>query len=428
MIPDEIKEFFGMTGGHSLIIKGEPGSGKTTLALEILNEFRKSKEIMYLSTRVHDQVLIKHFPWVENVIVEKREETQRVSRRNLNILEGMIEEGFAKDLVKIEGDEAILEVGELLPEMERIYDFSEENFGRAMVAVDSIDGLSEKYGIPPEKILYAIQKDLIETGAADVIFVMEETSTKGIDYLGDGIVMLRHEPYGGFWNRVMEIRKLRGAEIRKPRYMYTLHGGRFRTIRYEPFSLDITRPDFSSLRGFLGRFRDAPVLNIAVDDDFPRELVQLALLATIYVSPGNVLVLPPVFYPGDVLERHCEMRDRVKVIGFGNERRDIFLEGQDMIVELSNDVVKYHGGEKPTVVLSVEVLENIYGSLKDLPSLIKNLKLVARVVLITPEGVKVAGADREIRMETVSDVPVVRDEMAYGIARRGDTIELVPLL
>ena len=433
MIPVEIVEFFSKEGGHSLIIKGEPGSGKTTLALEILDNFRDKKKVLYMSTRVKDEVLLNQFPWAKDTIIKEKikKNVGKIDRRHLNMLEGLIEEGFVKEIVEIDDDEAILEVGELLPEMERIYDFSEENFGEAMVCIDSIDGLSEKYGIPPERILYTIQKDLVETGAADVIFVMEETSTKGIDYLGDGIVTLYHEPERKFWKRMMFIKKLRGAEIKRPTYLYSLTGGRFHAIKYEPFSMDKIIPESPDLIKFFEKYRNFQAVNVVVDDDFPRELVEMTIITLAKIAEGTTLILPPVFYPGETLKRHSgEIASRIRIIGFGNERREIYLEGSDMLMELSNDVVSYHGGEKATVVLGVDAISNIYGDLKDLPSLIKNLKMKFNVWLLTPSHLRIGGGvDSEIKLTSIGDIPIIIGDMAYGISRiREDQLELVPLL
>ena len=48
MIPPEVIGFFKKEGGHSLIVKGEPGSGKTTFALEILSVLKNDFEVKYV--------------------------------------------------------------------------------------------------------------------------------------------------------------------------------------------------------------------------------------------------------------------------------------------------------------------------------------------------------------------------------------------
>ncbi len=429
MIPNELEEFFGKEGGHSLIIKGEPGSGKTTLALEILNHYRNDMRVMYLSTRVADEVIARQFPWVKEVVKIKKN-GKKINRENLNKLEGLIEEGFVKENVTFTEDEAILEVGEILPEMEKIYDFVEsETDKKALVCVDSIDGLSEKYGIPPERILFAIQKDIVESGLGNIVFVMEETSTKDIDYLGDGIIILQHEPHNKFWKRVAVIKKLRGAKIKKPRYLYTLDNGRFQVINYSPFSLDSKKMDMTSLINFLKDYSSHRCLNFSISDDFPRELVESFILSLSNISK-TALIVPPMFYPGSMLEKHAkEYGGDIKIIGFGNDRREMYLEGSDMLVEFSPDMVKYYGGEGGSIIISVDSIAHIYGDLKDLPSLIKDLKELGNVVLLTPEGYRIGGGvDYEIKLAVIEDLPVVISDMAYGIKTDNGKISLIPLV
>lgn len=52
-IPSEIFDFFGVEEGQTLLVKGMPGTGKTTLALEIMNSVCNKMNGMYISTRVN---------------------------------------------------------------------------------------------------------------------------------------------------------------------------------------------------------------------------------------------------------------------------------------------------------------------------------------------------------------------------------------
>ncbi len=433
MIPEEIVQFFKNDGGHSLLVKGEPGSGKTTFALELLNEFRSMGSVLYISTRVSDSVIINQFPWVTDMLNKGGEKVKKLSRENLNRLEGLIEEGFVKESIRISDDEAIIEVGELLPELEEIYDFVEKNQNRPMICIDSIDGLSQKYGIPSDKILFTLQKDLVESGMANVVFVLEETGTERIDYLGDGIVHLRHSPETGFWHRVMVITKLRGAKIKRPRYLYTLEGGRFRAITYKHFSLDSEEPDMENLTQFVKRHLGQRAINLTISENFPPELVQTMILSIIKESSGKVIVIPPSFYPGDTLMAHAEKftGKEVLIVGSGTERRELYLEGRDMLVEMSPDIVQYHGGDDVTLIIGVDTIANIYGDLHDLPALIKNLKFNSRIVLFTPEGFKVSsGVDSSSELMMIEDIPVILSNGANAVhTEKDDTLKLnlIPL-
>jgi len=63
-IPPELENALSAGKGCSLLIKGEPGTGKTMLAFEILDEFGGENAI-YLSSRVSLPAIHSQFPWLE---------------------------------------------------------------------------------------------------------------------------------------------------------------------------------------------------------------------------------------------------------------------------------------------------------------------------------------------------------------------------
>ena len=71
-IPSEIRTFFGKPGGRSLLVKGPAGSGKTTFALQLLEDMADPKKSFYLSSRVSDQALFRQFPWLEKESMKNR--------------------------------------------------------------------------------------------------------------------------------------------------------------------------------------------------------------------------------------------------------------------------------------------------------------------------------------------------------------------
>ena len=63
-IPQVLLDFMRAPGGHSLMVKGDAGTGKTTLALQMIEELSGEQPDYYLSTRVSDEALYRQFPWV----------------------------------------------------------------------------------------------------------------------------------------------------------------------------------------------------------------------------------------------------------------------------------------------------------------------------------------------------------------------------
>src|SRR5208282_2415453 len=58
---DSLEEFL-RTGGNTLLIKGEAGTGKTTLALQLLKGLSGDGNGVYISARVSERKLHRHSP------------------------------------------------------------------------------------------------------------------------------------------------------------------------------------------------------------------------------------------------------------------------------------------------------------------------------------------------------------------------------
>ncbi|NLI74221.1 MAG: hypothetical protein GX369_05580, partial [Euryarchaeota archaeon] len=283
-VPPILLEFMRATGGHSLIVKGDAGTGKTTLALQTMEEMGEEQPNYYLSTRVSDEALYLQFPWIreqklrDNVlksgktflqrseeglvgegaspkatVVAARElltslghsdEMTTVVRTELNRLEGKIEAGEItedgeEDLMSnfIDG-EITFDLGMILPELELAYDVTESNLPKkTLIVVDSIDALSEKYGVRAQKLINILQKDLVENGSANIAYTLETSGKTDIDYLGDGVIQMTSKDHEGRRIRELSIEKLRGQPVERWKYNFTLSDGRLRV--FEPTWINI---------------------------------------------------------------------------------------------------------------------------------------------------------------------------------------------
>lgn len=223
-IPYEVVKFFNNPGGHSLILRGHAGSGKTTFALQTIEDLSNLERSYYLSTRVSDTSLYSQFPWLkdlpENMVIKEEDHTER-ARTRLKALQG-----FKNELVQIPEGEITISLGKELKEIERIYDSVERNLpDKSLVVIDSIDAMAEKYELSCAKLISTIQKDLVEDLGANVLFVLESPEPH-LDYLGDGVIILTSTLYNRRRIRELDILKLRGCEIRQPKYLFTLKGGK----------------------------------------------------------------------------------------------------------------------------------------------------------------------------------------------------------
>jgi len=256
--PNEIISFFNRPSGRSLMIKGSPGTGKTTFALQLLEELADPDKSFYLSTRVSDEALYSQFPWLEAKEMRSRiVDSGRIFLKTL-YSEGGLEEvaetpketqtlTTAKEFLHSIDDtkgpptkvdrtrlSALLEKTRM-PEIEATYDRVEYVLPeKTTLVIDSIEGVTHKYNIEAEELITVLQKDLVENSNTDLILVLEKANIPQLEYLVDGVISLDMGELDGRRVREGHLIKLRATEIRQPGYLLTLQNGRFKC--FEAFS------------------------------------------------------------------------------------------------------------------------------------------------------------------------------------------------
>ncbi len=344
-IPADILQFLRSPGGHSLIVKGSAGTGKTTFALQLTEELGGISTSFYMSTRVSDESLYNQFPWLRDRMKQTQTEfagrqfsktvdeqsvlkegatdisveirvrgekkgsepaKKRLDRTELEKLEGKIEMGEEG-----EGDETyakhgegqvsegsiVFDLGSDLPEIDMAYDAVERNLPqKTLVLIDSINALAERYGIHLSKLINTLQKDLVENAQANVVFVLEDSGETRLDYLGDGVILFQDRDYAGRRLRVMMIEKLRGTEVRQHKFLYTLDSARLRAFgiwpedrmgpagRWAPItdlSKDLVSTGNEALDALFGGLHRARVMLIEFAANVPSEYIDYLRLAMI---------------------------------------------------------------------------------------------------------------------------------------------------
>ena len=426
--PHEILSFMASPGGHSLILRGMAGTGKTTMALQIIEEMAHVQQSYYMSTRVSDQSLFNQFPWLKEKIREgeilkarkrlrKKAETgmdmdkillglaqikdelkperKSAPRRELSKLEGNIEAGEETIATPAGKGEIVVTVGSLMPEIEMAYDIVDRALpDRTLVIIDSIDALSEKYGVHSAKIMNALQRDLVEGVGTNVVYILE-TPDPLLDYLGDGVIYLSQMRQGEKRIRVLDILKLRGCKIDQPQYVYTLLGGRVRTFEYwryakpetqTPFTPPEETPtklistgmaDLDSMIG--GGLRRGSLILMELGRGVPiasTASVEASMISSFALSGRGVIWIPTKktsaqdareeivgFLSSDQFDKHVRILEPHAATDATREYT-MSLEGEDISVDMKWQNIQYALKETEQPYLTVagfDTLESIYG-------------------------------------------------------------------
>ncbi len=253
-IPPEVVSFLSGKGGRSLIVKGGAGTGKTTFGLELLERVGQPNRSFYLSTRVGDEALYAQFPWLKTTEMRSRvldaaklfldaiqaggkskeadlpETEQRKIRAGREVLGSFGQERGPPTKVDRTHLAALLKRGPM-PEVDNVYHRIERALPeKSLLVIDSLEGVTHKYGLEMEEFVMALQKDLVEGSNTDVVMILEKPEAGGIEYLVDGLISIQREELDERRVRHLRLEKLRATNIGRARYAVTLDGGRFEAL------------------------------------------------------------------------------------------------------------------------------------------------------------------------------------------------------
>jgi KaiC/GvpD/RAD55 family RecA-like ATPase len=315
-LPTELTNFSLREPARSLLIRGEPGTGKTTLALTMLSAFRGQR--VFVTSRVYRSELERDFEWLRPEvptlqIIESSRDEERVRDR-----EPVLER--AHDLVDFRPGSDLVDKLWLPDALTDAY--SRMKAGEpGMVVVDSWDALVQRYlGVthaeaarfPDREEIERLLIGLMGRGQVHLVLVVEREAPTQLDYLVDGVALCSTLYDGNRLERWLHLKKLRGVRVEHPSYPFTLDGGRFQCIApLQPrreLRMPETDPEPDPRPGWLwsgsnqfdaqfGRLPIGRLTLIETDLDVPAEAVVLfcsPILSHVATHGGRAVhILPP---------------------------------------------------------------------------------------------------------------------------------------
>jgi KaiC/GvpD/RAD55 family RecA-like ATPase len=345
----------------TFLVKGNPGTGKTTLALELLK--RKGKGV-YVATRVTTEKLVAQNPNVKIITTGVVPDKISVGEALLGTMDYQL--AGSKDIMTL------------------IFETMMDRTG-GLIILDSWDSIAKELPLVERSKMEKAIVTGIQASPWTLGFIAEESSMTTTDYLVDAVVELRSSLTNDYIQRELEVKKLRGQKIDRPLNPYTLDGGTFRIFNPAklgcPGSQEIKKfvhrknssgmyssgiPDVDRMIG--GGFRPGTIatLEYAKGVSHANLLPLFTILsATTVANGGCVVVLPPAGTPpGAIVSTLRKMLSPEVVnesirVGLHVKFDDpcYFHIGSDSVVstmERMNDVIDEIKGEnkrKPCLVL-----------------------------------------------------------------------------
>jgi KaiC/GvpD/RAD55 family RecA-like ATPase len=224
-LPDELVEFLSRDT-YSLVIKGESGTGKTILALTILKALQPLENLLYISTRTSPLQLFEYYPWIEEIFGPP----------------GPLRDSLEK--AETEGWETIVDsrLDEPSIAFERVTNVLMDKHA-PVVVIDSWEALGDSLGSEALRTNLRVVETWRERAGARFIFIGESPANTAIDYMVEGVVLLKDRTAEGRRLREMVLSKLHGVHIRKPSHFFSLEGGTFRSFpEYAPDDYTFRNP------------------------------------------------------------------------------------------------------------------------------------------------------------------------------------------
>src|SRR6476659_5207275 len=195
-IPPELMQFV-KRDTYSLLVKGNSGTGKTTLSLTILRALEIRSNFFYISTRLSPRQLFVNYPWLDKFVIRENMEVDDPSNQRSGL--------SSFEDARLDEPESLFEriTNQLM------------DVKAPIIIIDSWDAIAsfmdKEARLNNERVLQTWR----ERAGAKLIFISEDPKDTTLDFLVDGVVELQQKTYENIKIREITIWKLRGIRINK---------------------------------------------------------------------------------------------------------------------------------------------------------------------------------------------------------------------
>ena len=415
-IPEDLMHFI-RRDTYSLLVKGFAGTGKTTLALTILNALGAKNNFFYISTRISPKQLFQYYPWLNEFVGGSNPKGATLAREHVMM------PSF---------EDARLDEPESL--FERITN-QLMDIKSPIIIIDSWDAIASfmdrEARLNNERVLQTWR----ERAGAKLIFISEQPSDATLDFLVDGIVELNQSYYNNVRMRQIFLRKLRGTRIKRSSYLYTLENSIFHSfapykpIKFEPRKRSVAGVSELSMGDSIQS--GYPMLDAAVGSGFPKKSVVLLELdsgidmsiamlflqkiVSNFLLSGNPVILQPVNWiePSSIL-RFFEVslpaskKSLFKILLTG--KTDLISshiisrgkkKGSDQMLTALVKMKQRHPAKLLLNIMWTEAIQSLYGT-KRVRIVMKNI--LSRMMAHADLSIAVLTHSQEDLLELVSEV------------------------